>query len=201
MKKSESIVELAEALSKFQGATVNIFKGKAGHGYKYADLAAILDMTRSALAENGLSVIQMPCDAAPNWVSVETMIAHKSGQWVEQSYSMPIPVNKRNSDAQNLGSAVTYARRYAIAAALGIAQTDSDASERINDAPAQPVNIQPVKQFAYSDKDFKKNIGKWRSLIAGGNHTPQSLMTMFEAKGATFTDQQKQELSNGVQAA
>jgi len=126
--KSEKVGELFTALSKFQGEITNAHKGTQGHGYSYADLASILDMVKAGLAENGLSVVQMPSQAEQGYIAVETMVAHSSGQWIEQSYSMPIPENKRNSAAQNMGSAITYARRYSLAAALGIAQTDDDAS-------------------------------------------------------------------------
>lgn len=132
--KSEQVGELFTALSKFQGEITNAHKGTQGHGYSYADLASILDMVKAHLAENGLSVVQMPSQAEHGYIAVETLVAHSSGQWIEQSYSMPIPENKRNSAAQNMGSAITYARRYALAAALGIAQTDDDAS--LNTSPA-----------------------------------------------------------------
>jgi hypothetical protein len=128
MNKSESVVELAAALSVFQGSVTNAFKGSSGHDYNYADLGSILDMTRPLLADNGLSVVQMPCDAPQGFVGVETAVFHSSGQWIEQSYQMAVPENKRNSEAQNIGSAISYARRYALSAALGIAQTDDDAS-------------------------------------------------------------------------
>jgi len=128
MNRSDNLNELGAALSKFQGDSKNALKSSSGHGYNYADLAAILDQSRELLSANGLSVVQMPCAAEAGSVGVETMIMHSSGQWVEQSYSMPIPENKRNSAAQNTGSAITYARRYALAAALGIAQTDEDAT-------------------------------------------------------------------------
>jgi hypothetical protein len=132
MNRSESVADIAAALSKFQGETNNAFKAKQGHGYNYADLAAILEQSRPLLASNGLSVVQMPFDAPSGFIGIETCILHVSGQFIEQGYSMPVPDNKRNSMAQNFGSAITYARRYALAAALGIAQTDEDASEKID---------------------------------------------------------------------
>lgn len=129
--KSESINELATALSKFQGEVSNAHKATKGHGYNYADLASILDLVKEPLAANGLAVVQMPYwDSAPNTVSVSTLVTHSSGQWIESHYSMAIPENKRNSLAQNIGSAITYSRRYALAAALGVAQTDDDASNK-----------------------------------------------------------------------
>ena len=149
MNKSESIKELATALSKFQGETNNAFKGKQGHGYAYADLASILEQSRPLLAANGLSVVQMPANAEAGHIAVETAILHSSGEWLEQVYAMPIPENKRNSGAQNMGSAITYARRYALAAALGIAQTDDDAS--LNE------DI-PTKADYYAAGDGDKNV-------------------------------------------
>ncbi len=128
MNKSESLANIAAALSAFQGESQNVYKGKAGHGYKYAELSAILDSSRELLAKNGLSVVQMPATPQAGYVAIETTVLHSSGEWLEQVYEMPIPENKRNSAAQNMGSAITYARRYALAAALGVAQTDDDAS-------------------------------------------------------------------------
>ena len=130
MNKSESINEIAAAMSKFQGEITNAFKGKAGHGYNYAELSSILDIARPLLSKNGLALIQMPSNSDVGSVCVETLITHSSGQWLEQHYAMRVPENKRNSEAQNIGSAITYARRYAAAAALAIAQTDNDATSQ-----------------------------------------------------------------------
>lgn len=132
MNKSEELKDLFAAMSKFQGEITNAFKGKAGHGYNYADLAMILDMIREPLSSNGLSIVQMPAKADPGYIAVETMVSHSSGQWIECLYDMKVPENKRNSSAQNVGSAITYARRYAVAAALGISQTDTDATPNLN---------------------------------------------------------------------
>lgn len=160
--KSEQLNELFAALSKFQGEISNAHKSKKGHGYNYADLASILDLTKDALAANGLSVIQLPGDADPGCISITTTLCHASGQWIESSYSMPIPENKRNSAAQNAGSAITYARRYALAAALGVAQTDDDASQKghavddvaqswIDACRKDPNRINEIKDKAYRD--------------------------------------------------
>ena len=128
MNKSDSINELAAAMSNFQGEINNVFKASQGHGYNYADLGSILDQVRPILKKNGLSVVQLPISGDNKSVGVSTLLAHSSGQWIEQEYFMAIPENKRNSIAQNIGSAITYARRYALASVLGIAQTDNDAS-------------------------------------------------------------------------
>lgn len=126
MEMSESLTELGVALSKFQGEVNNVSKDKSGYGYKYADLAQILDVVRPLLAKHGLSVVQMP-GKSDSGVTVSTMVLHNSGQWIKSETQLPMDTAAKMSAAQAAGSVITYARRYALAAALGIAQEDDDA--------------------------------------------------------------------------
>ena len=142
MQKSDSIEMLASSLSKFQGEIQNCFKSKTGYGYKYADLASILDEVRPLLAKHDLSLMQMPGNAG-DCVSLETMIMHKSGQWVAESMQIPVDGVKGMSRAQAIGSVISYARRYALTSFLGIAQTDEDTDA----APAFKTHPDIVQQF------------------------------------------------------
>jgi hypothetical protein len=128
MEMSENMTELGVALSKFQGEVNNVSKDKSGYGYKYADLAQILDVVRPLLSKHGLSVIQMP-GKSESGVTVSTMILHSSGQWIKSETQLPMETAAKMSAAQAAGSVITYARRYALAAALGIAQEDDDAAK------------------------------------------------------------------------
>jgi hypothetical protein len=128
MEMSESLTEIGVALSKFQGEVNNVSKDKSGYGYKYADLAQILDVVRPLLAKHGLSVIQMP-GKSDSGVTVSTMVLHTSGQWIKSETELPMDSAAKMSAAQAAGSVITYARRYALAAALGIAQEDDDAKK------------------------------------------------------------------------
>ncbi len=138
MNKSDTIGQLGLALSKMQGEISDVHKDKQGYGYKYADLSSVLDIARPLCAKYELSISQL-CTNSADQVGVETMLAHSSGEWISSSFLMPVTANKGMSPAQAAGSVITYARRYALAAILGIAQTDDDAS------PGGPVkeNIQP----------------------------------------------------------
>jgi hypothetical protein len=99
------------------------------YGYTYATLAAILDHVRPVLARHGLAVFQNVTTAG-DLVGVETIITHKDGAWISFG---PLSGPKAGS-WQNVGSAITYARRYALTAALNIAaDEDDDASSA--DAP------------------------------------------------------------------
>lgn len=128
MNKSESIKEIATALAKAQGEIENATKGAVNPHFrsKYADLAEVLNTVRPTLARHGISVMQMP-SYEDGMVTVETLIAHESGEWISSSISAPVT----KQDAQGVGSAVTYCRRYSLAAMCGIAQEDDDGNSAV----------------------------------------------------------------------
>jgi hypothetical protein len=135
IESSESIVELAVALAKFHAECPVVFKDSFNPQLKskYADLGAILKEINPILAKHGLSVLQIPFDD----LSLATMLLHSSGQFM-RSVSMIRPqdaVVRRGATAaddvravtpQAYGSALTYQRRYAIAALLSICIDDDD---------------------------------------------------------------------------
>lgn len=122
--QSENIAELAAALSKAQASITGALKDSANPFFKskYADLAACWDACRKQLTDNGLSVIQTT-DIVADTVVVRTTLAHASGQWI----SGVLPVKAKDDGPQAQGSGITYARRYALAAIVGLAQIDDDA--------------------------------------------------------------------------
>ena len=124
MQKSDTISALAAALAKAQAAIRPAKKDSTNPHYKskYADLASIMEACRDALAANDLSVVQMPVDIIPGHASLETVLLHKSGEWMSSVASCRLS----KDDAQGYGSAITYLRRYCLAAMLAIAQDDDD---------------------------------------------------------------------------
>ncbi|QEU28807.1 ERF family protein [Pseudomonas luteola] len=140
MTKSESIAALAKALAAAQNEIENAKKDSTNPHFRssYSSLAEILDTCRPVLSKNGLSITQMP-GFEDGKVSVETMIMHESGEWI--SSTLTVPVGKQ--DAQGVGSATSYARRYALAAVVGIAQADDDGEAAIQQIPR---NSQPARQ-------------------------------------------------------
>lgn len=121
---SENIKDLAAALSKAQARIEKAAKGSDNreYGAKYADLSAIWAACRAALTRNGLSVVQFPGEMIDNRMSMTTMLMHSSGQWIRQ----PLSIALSKVDAQGYGSATTYARRYALAAVVGVCPEDDD---------------------------------------------------------------------------
>lgn len=120
MEKSESLKELATALCKFQSEVEKIKKNSENPFFKskYADLSSILDVIREPLVKNNLSFVQFP--SGENGLT--TMLMHTSGEYIQECYTMKPAKN----DPQGLGSAITYQRRYALGAILGLNIDEDD---------------------------------------------------------------------------
>lgn len=123
MERSENINELATALSKAQGEIRPAIKDSNNPFFKskYADLASVWEVCREPLAKNGLCVSQHPT-AEGNTVTIETLVTHNSGQWMSSKLSM----TSKEATPQGIGSAITYARRYALSSIVGIASEEDD---------------------------------------------------------------------------
>ena len=123
--KSEHINELAAALAQAQGEMDGAAKSSTNPFFKsgYADLHEVISSTFPNLSKYGLSVTQGN-EIIPGAVCVTTTLLHKSGQWIRSK--IKLPMDKVN--AQGVGSATTYGRRYGLAAMVGVAQKDDDAN-------------------------------------------------------------------------
>lgn len=123
MEMSQEIGSFAAALAKAQSEIKGALKDSDNPFFrsKYADLSSVWEACRMPLTKNELSVIQTISGDSDN-IIVTTMLIHSSGQWVKDSLTMA-PVKK---DPQGAGSAITYARRYALAAIAGVAPEDDD---------------------------------------------------------------------------
>lgn len=135
IRTSDGIANLAAALVKAQAVMPNVPKETAGQVgnqiRKYADLATVTASVRPILAEHGLAYVQACSDGAGGFVTVTTRLMHSSGEWLEDSMSMPTG----NGSAQAVGSATTYARRYSLMAVLGLAPDDDDGEHASKPAP------------------------------------------------------------------
>lgn len=124
MNQSSSIAALAAALAKAQAEMSGAAKDSANPYFKskYADLESVWSACRKPLTDNGLSVIQTS-QPTKHGLMLVTTLAHSSGEWI-RGY---MPILAKDATAQSQGSGITYARRYALAAIVGVYQTDDDA--------------------------------------------------------------------------
>jgi hypothetical protein len=156
MEMSESILDLAKALNILQGQLMTVPKEKINpfHQSKYADLSAIWEMCRQPLAANGLSLVQTT-EVIENNVILETTLLHSSGQWLRGKLSL----NPVKLDPQGIGSALTYGRRYAMCAMLGIAADADDDAEGASSHPGDKrtaANSKSSEKKAAMDSDWLK---------------------------------------------
>jgi len=124
MKHSESIALLAGALAKAQLQIEPASKNATNPHFRshYADLASIWDACRGPLNTNGLSIVQFPCDGDVGRTGLCTMLLHSSGEFISEV----VTTRSQKDDPQGLGSALTYLRRYALAAVVGVTATEDD---------------------------------------------------------------------------
>lgn len=196
MEKSEEIDKLATALAKFQGSleqpSLNSevkVKTKTGGEYKfkYADLSECKRAAKQPLADNELSVCQLIEDD----YSIRTILLHSSGQWISSKVRMP----SNTADAQSIGSAITYAKRYAFCAILGIvADDDEDANiasgnttqkEQPLEQPKKTANSKVKKELTrdhLNNEIAMKSISEWlynKEKIAKESNQPFSVESVI----------------------
>lgn len=124
---SQSIGKLIEALSKAQGVMEEAKKDSKNPYFKsaYADLGSMWNACRKPLAENGLAIVQT-VEQMEGKPCLVTLLGHTSGEWIKSV--LPLPLAKM--DPQAIGSAITYCRRYALGAIVGISATEDDDGEK-----------------------------------------------------------------------
>lgn len=152
MRTSETIEELAGALAAATAELENVGKGhkaQAGRAsYSYANIADVLRECRPVLARHGLCVLAGQ-DLEVEAVVVVSRLLHKSGQWIETDCRVPVD---RQGGIHGVGSAITYARRYALLALIGIAAEDDDGRraqdskpKRRGRAPEPDLDLEPQR--------------------------------------------------------
>jgi hypothetical protein len=158
MRFSDQINELAKAMAGAQASFRHAEKNSTNPHLKskYADLSAVIDAVREPLSKAGIAYVQLP-SVENNVVTVTTRLLHESGQWAEAQLSLVV----HKTDIQSMGAAITYGRRYSLAAMLGIASDEEDDAvaamppaerkqdfRKIDAAPAKPapkIDAAPAK--------------------------------------------------------
>ena len=139
IEQSEQLNELGAALAKAQVQIKSALKDSVNPHFKsrYADLTAIVEASRAALTSNGIALLQLPmCDPENGRVIVSTMLLHSSGQWIRSAASA-LP---RDLSPQSVGSAITYLRRYGLAAMAGVVSEEDDDAQAAQPTTAASTN-------------------------------------------------------------
>ena len=136
--------QIATALVKAQKAFAPALKTATNPHFrsKYADLAACIEAVVDALNANGIALIQRTHDS-DNGVAIETLFVHESGETISGGI-FHVPAAKQ--DPQGYGSALTYARRYSLMSACGIAPEDDDAESAVKSPPKASPRVAPKQE-------------------------------------------------------
>ena len=141
MKKSESIIELSKAMSKFQGEVKQPLKDANNPFFKskYVPLENVVEAITQAASPLGLSFTQWALTNENGTPGVATLVMHESGEWIEYPaiYAKP-----QKQDPQGIGSVITYLKRYALSAAFGITSDNDDDANHASQPPQQQQQYQ-----------------------------------------------------------
>ena len=183
--QSESITEIAKALLNVQRTVQPIAKDAENPFTKswYASLNSVMDACRNALIENGIWLCQYPVPVEqPNSLGLVTKLTHaESGQWQSSLAVVPLP----KADPQGMGSAMTYARRYALTAMLGMVTEDDDGegartSRKTPSRPKLPVNAPE------SQKERQRNPSTANNISDPSNRPAAGLENLPPLEGITY---------------
>jgi len=185
MKRSESIVEISKALNQFHKIVEQPAKSAANPFFKssYVPLEDVVEAITTACEEIGLSFTQWALTDDEGKVGVATLLMHESGEWIEYP---PVMIRPSKVDPQQLGSAITYLKRYTLSAVFGITSDKDDDGEK-----AMNRNSQGKPQYQTMTPDQK-------------NELFQLYKSKMESLGKNFTDQMgidfiKKQESNGYE--
>ena len=166
--QTQNLNELAAALTKAQGAMqpakFNRVVNFSGRSYKYADLASIIDAIRKPLSDNGI-VWTQTIEIRDGGLILATMLLHTSGQSLRSEYPLP-----SSGKPQEMGSATTYAKRYSLAAIVGIAaDDDDDADAAQNGGITVSAPKKPAPKYAKTPEEYAE---RTKADLERGSVTP-----------------------------
>ncbi len=182
--QSASITDLAKALLNVQRTVQPVTKDAENPFTKswYASLNSVMDACRDALIENGIWLCQYPVPVEqPNTLGLVTKLTHaESGQW--QSSLAVVPLHK--ADPQGMGSAITYARRYALTAMLGMVTEDDDGEgartgRKSSTRPKLPIIAPEAQKVRQRDTSIN-------SISSLSNRQSASLENLPPLEGITY---------------
>jgi len=182
LETSATTAKLEEALAKAQASFHAAAKDSKNPHFnsKYADLASIWSACREALTSHGIAVTQWLAHRDDQRLGIITRLA-MAGEWMQSTWS--IPVSK--GDAQGYGSAATYARRYALAAAVGVVADEDDDGNAASSEPPVPYRKskapQPAKQATKSQADIDVAEWKMRAELRASQGKLAELRPEFDA--------------------
>ncbi len=167
MQTSESTKEISTALCKAQIAIKHVVKDCENGFYKskYADLTAVIDEVKPILNACDITIIQGP-DIISGVEVLTTRLLHTSGEWIESNTKL-VYEGEKGKLLHAQGSAITYSRRYALAAMVCLGQDDDDGCKAV-DRKSEPAKQQTDAHKKVITDDYEIKGGKYAGRKIGG---------------------------------
>lgn len=186
MKMSESIANISVALVQFQSEVKNPEKKGVNPHFKskYAELDVIINTIRPTLEKNGLAFIQNPVHEEGQ-VGVYTLLIHKSGEFIQFD---PVMIPLQKATPHQVGAALTYAKRYSLGSALGLAtEEDKDGNDVTPQSSQKQLVKRAIKQAIQKEKQAdegrrKLGIEKIKELKREKELTDEEFSTILKAE-------------------
>lgn len=179
MPTSESVINITAALQEAQTVGLVVVSNRRNQqtSSRYANLTDCVEALLPAMQKHGLGFLQflggIRLEGNLHVAGLTTRLIHKSGEWIETYGEFPLaqpPVSKSGNQilnwSQNHGLALTYAKRYALVSAFGLATGDDDDAQRLLGAGAPQ---QPTKELEHWSNYVN---GEWEEQFAPGTKTP-----------------------------
>lgn len=201
MKTSETLTNIAPALVKALAKIEGVAKTKANPGFKgskYATLEAVIEASKEHLTECGLTILQLPGALIDGVLTLETVILHESGEFISGCFGIALG----KQDPQGVGSAITYARRYALMSALNMPAVDDDGEaaqgryhEPREQAPPAPNPAVSAAVAAISMLTTTSALKAWKEMNAEmisslSEDDAQAIVRTFNARAADLKPRQ-----------
>ena len=182
---SDQIRELAQALIKVQEQLQPATKD-ANNPFtksKYATLNSIMDSCRDALLSNGIWLCQYPVPTEPGYLGLVTKLTHaESGQWQSSLAVVPLP----KADPQGVGISMTYIRRYALSAMLGIVTEEDTDGEFTLDKLNRPQKQKNAVNASQRGKTTLDDSGQAKKISSASNRTSEGLSQLPHLDGVSY---------------
>lgn len=238
IETSDSIKNIAEALRLFQAETHGVVKDAKNpfHGNRYATLEAVIETARPILTKNGLAFLQAPGNIQEGRIALNTLLLHPaSGEWIKATMAIPIvklsKKKEKNSrelvepeppliDPQSVGSAITYACRYALMAMLGLPPLDDDAeaarpkmepptgtAETMASYIRERLAAKPVIAESATDYYVQTSLGRIRQFVKDDDQAGleewmrEEMDRVWDDLGITPSNEDGRKLINAYKAA
>ena len=182
---SEQICELAQALIKVQRQLQPATKDANNPFTKsrYATLNSVMDSCRDALLSNNIWLCQYPVPAEPGYLGLVTKLTHaESGQWQSSLAVVPLP----KADPQGEGISMTYMRRYALSAMLGIVTEEDTDGEFASDKPNRLQRQKSAVNAPQRGKTVQDDSGQAKNISPASNRTSDGLSKLPHLDGISY---------------